>query len=250
VTVKITTALTASLRGGSGLLQKLLAALPPAVAEDLMAHATLRSVAKGDILLERGVHSDVVAYVLDGTLAMVQVLDDGRQHIVGLLVPTDIYGRLFDGPSSYRIEALSDGQILSVPRPTLEVILRDNPEAERLFLVHLLDEVDAAREWLLLISGRKAINRLAAFLDILFRRTRFGRASGPVRVHVPLSRKDLAHYLGTRPETLSRAFRELELMGALRMIDPYHFELLDEEALVMASGDDLTFQDESNRKAV
>lgn len=233
-------ALKAAVSHGNGLLEKLLDALPPDVADKLFSQATLRNVAAGETVLERGLHSEFVGYVLEGTLAMVQVLEDGKKHIVGLLVPTDIYGRLFNGPSNYRVEALSAARILMFPRAFFEGVLRDSPEAERLFLVHLLDEVDAAREWLLLISGRKAVNRLASFLTILMRRSKFKRSSSRAVVHVPISRKDLAHYLGARPETLSRAFHELQHKAILRMVDPYHFEILDEEALIEAAGDDLT----------
>jgi CRP/FNR family transcriptional regulator len=235
-------ALKAAFSHGNGLLEKLLDALPQEVTDRLLSQATLRDVAATETILERGMRSKDVGYVLDGTLAMVQVLEDGKKHIIGLLVPTDTYGRLFDGPSNYRIEALSAARILSFPRAFLEEVLRDNPKAERLFLVHLLDEVDAAREWLLLISGRKAVNRLASFLTILVRRLKFKRTGGLAVVHVPISRKDLAQYLGARPETLSRAFHELETRGILRIVDPYHFEIVDEEALIDASGDDLTLQ--------
>lgn len=232
-------ALKAAVNHSNGLLEKLLDSLDPRVKERLFSQAGLHDVAMGETLLERGAKSESVCYVLDGTLAMVQVLEDGRKHIVGLLVPTDLFGRLFDGPSNYRVEALSAARILCFPRALFEQVLRDNPEAERLFLVHLLDEVDAAREWLLLISGRKAVNRLASFLNILLRRSKFRHVGGHPVVHVPLSRKDLAHYLGARPETLSRSFHELERMGVLRIIDPHHFEVLDDQALADASGDDL-----------
>ena len=236
-------ALKAAVSHGNGLLEKLLDALPPEVTARLLSQATLREAVSGEIITERGVHAEDVGYVLAGTLAMVQVLEDDKKHIVGLLVPTDIYGRVFDGPSNYRIEALTSARILSFPRDFFEQVLRDNPEAERLFLVHLLDEVDAAREWLLLISGRRAENRLAPFLTILLRRSKYRRADGQAVVHVPLSRKDLAHYLGSRPETLSRAFHALEAKGVLRIIDPHHFEILEKEALIDASGDDLTLED-------
>lgn len=237
-------ALRAAVRHGNGLLEKLLDALPPEVTEKLLSQAALRDAAEGEILIERGTHSGIVGYVLDGTLAMVQVLEDGKKHIIGLLVPTDIFGRLYDGPSNYRIETLSAAQILSFPRAFFEQVLRDNPEAERLFLVHLMDEVDAAREWLLLISGRKVVNRLASFLTILARRSKFKPIGGLAVVHAPISRKDLAHYLGARPETLSRAFHELEAKGILRIVDPYHFEIVDDQALIHAAGDDLTLHDD------
>lgn len=237
-------ALKAAVGQSNGLLEKLLDSLPPEVTSRLMELASLREVGAGEAVVERGVHSPDIGYVMNGTLAMVQVLEDGKKHIVGLLVPTDIYGRVFDGPSSYRIEALTPVRTLSFPRGPFEQMLRENPEAERLFLVHLLDEMDAAREWLLLISGRKVVHRLASFLTILLRRSRFKRVENLAVVHVPLARKDLSRYLGARPETLSRAFHELERKGILRMVDPYHFEVVDEEALLAAAGEDLTLLNE------
>jgi CRP/FNR family transcriptional regulator, anaerobic regulatory protein len=242
VTEQTEHALRDAIGHGKGLLERLLDALPAEVSSALLSHATLRDIEAGAIVTERGMRSEEVGYVLDGTLAMVQLFEDGKKHIIGFLVPTDIYGRLFNGPSDYRIEALTAARILSFRRAAFEQVLHRHPEAERLFLVHLMDEVDAAREWLLLISGRNAINRLASFLTILMRRSQFKQIGKSAMVHVPLARKDLAHYLGARPETLSRAFHELERKGILRIIDPYRFEILDEEALVEAAGDDLTVE--------
>ena len=80
---------------------------------------------------------------------------------------------------------------------------------------------------------------LASFLTILLRRSQFTRVGKSLVVRGGLARKDLAHYLGARPETLSRAFHELEDKGLLRIVDPYHFEIVDEQALMAAAGDDL-----------
>ena len=235
-------ALKGAVGQSNGLLEKLLDALPPEATAELLSQATLRHVDAGETIVERGLRFDLIGYVLEGTLAMVQTFEDGKRHIMGFLVPTDVFGRLFDGPTNYRIEALSATRILLFPRAAFEQVLRAHPEAERLFLVHLLDEVDAARDWLLLISGRKVINRLASFLMILVRRSKFRRTGTPTVVHVPFARKDLAHYLGARPETLSRAFGELEGKGILRIVDPYHFEILDEGGLIEAAGENLIIE--------
>lgn len=236
-------ALQAAIGRGEGLLKRLLDTLPTDVTTALLSHAKVRELAAGEVVIERGARSQHIGYVLDGTLAMLQDLEDGKRHILGLLVPTDVLGRVFNGPSGYRIETLSPARILCLDRAPFEQVLRENPAAERLFLVHLLDEVDAAREWLLLISGRKVTNRLASFLTILARRSGLMCDGKPDVIHVPLARKDLAQYLGARPETLSRALHKLERKGVLRILDPYHLEILDDEALLVASGDDLIMQD-------
>lgn len=224
---------------GNGLLRKLMTSLTPAVRESLLSHAMIRDAEAGEVLVVSGQPSTEVGYVIAGTLAMTQLMDHDRKHIVGLLVPTDIFGRIFDGPSHYQIEALTAARIVTFPRARLEEILRQHPEAERLFLVHLLDEMDAAREWLLLMSGRKVVNRLASFLMIMVRRSRLGAADRPIRLRIPLARKDLAHYLGARPESLSRAFHELEHEGVLRILNPYLVDIADLDTLTEAAGDDL-----------
>jgi CRP/FNR family transcriptional regulator, anaerobic regulatory protein len=231
--------LTGIVDRSDGLLGKLLSSLSEEVRATLLSLAEVRDVVPGTVIVEDGAVVHEIGYVIDGTLAMIQNIDHSRKHIIGFLVPTDIYGRLFDGPNSYRIEALSDTRILSFPRAPFEAFLRQHPETERVFLVHLLDEMDAAREWLLLISGRKVINRAASFLTILIRRKKSVDPHHPHLVHLSLARKDLAHYLGTRPESLSRAFHELQDMGILRIIDANSFEILDPEALADISGEDL-----------
>lgn len=226
----------------SGHLGQLLASLAPEVRATLQEHARFRHIPAGTVVIENGQRSDEIGYVIDGTLGMTQVIDGGRKHIIGLLVPSDFYGHLFDGPSSYRIEALSDTKLYCFERTHFERVLRLQPDAERLFVVHILDELDAAREWLLLISGRKVIHRAASFLTILVRRAKPQFPFRPITVHLPLSRKDLAQYLGTRPESLSRSFHELEDKGILRILDPYMFEILDLDALIEISGQDLVIE--------
>lgn len=186
-----------------------------------------------------------IGYVVTGSLAMVKQLDDGRRHIVGLLLRGDMYGRLFDGPSDYRIEALTDADVLTCERSAFERVLSQNPKAERAFIVDVLDELEAAREWILVLSGPKIVQRFASLLLILARRELRGcrPAPAPLRVHVPVRRADLARYLGARPESLSRAAHELADLGLVRIIDADRFEILDRAGLVEAAGHDLLIDD-------
>jgi CRP/FNR family transcriptional regulator len=175
---------------------------------------------------------------------MTKNLHDGRKHIISLMVPTDMYGHLFDGASSYQVEALADSQIFCLDREKFEKILKDEPEVERMFLINVLDELDAAREWILLLGARKVIERVASFLLILIRRRSrlvdiAGLEHDPIAVHIPIRRIDLAHYLGTRPESLSRALHELDEMGVIKIHDPAHLEVTHLSALIDVAGHDL-----------
>ena len=61
----------------------------------------------------------------------------------------------------------------------------------------------------------------------------------PTVVMVGIQHKDLAHYLGSRPETLSRAIHDLAARRALRIIDPQKFEITNLKMLIEIAGHDL-----------
>ncbi len=234
--------------GIATVLSDLMGSLDADTKERLLGLATLQKVTTGTIVIGEFEASRALGFVLSGMLGMVKNLPDGRTHLIGFLVPRNSFGRLFNGPSSYRLEALTDATLLMLEREGLEAILRDNPEiAERLF-VHLLDELDAAREWVLLIGGTKVVERVASYLLILLRRSRPAHGSYPAVLHQPLSRRDLAHYLGTSRESISRAFRTLEDSGALRIESPDTFQITDIRRLVDIAGKDLLLEDRGMRR--
>lgn len=213
------------------------------------SRAALRSIARcitlarGACLLAHGTQPSDIGFVLEGALGMEKGLADGRMHIVGLLVPTDMYGRLFDGYSPYDIVALSDARVLSFPRAAFEAVLGPSPDLEQMFLVSVLDELDAAREWVLLMGARRVVQRVAAFLLILQRRklriTPPGTdGRGARTITIPLRRSDLARYLGTTPESISRALRDLATDGVIDLRDAQEVEILDMAALVRVGAAD------------
>ncbi|WP_102226385.1 Crp/Fnr family transcriptional regulator [Acidimangrovimonas sediminis] len=225
-------------------LTRLMHSLPAPLQAELESVWECRNVAQGEVLLAEGEDTGHVGYVVEGLLGMVKELPDGRRHIVGLLVAADMYGRAFDGLSGYRIEALADSVVRVCDREVFEDIVGRSPETEHMFLVEVLDELDAAREWVMVLGGPKIVQRLAAFLFILCRRKRRegwnpAAEGGRVNLRLEIRRQDLAHYLGARPESLSRAFHELERRGIIRINDPYDVDVLTLSGLVEAAGQDM-----------
>jgi CRP/FNR family transcriptional regulator len=231
--------------GRRAILSRLTERLPPEMRGEFDTVCERRRVAPGEVLVEDGEEPSHIGYVIGGMLGMVKRLPDGRRHIIGLLLPSDIYGRLYDGRSGYRIEALTEADLLTCDRAAFEDLLRRAPALERMLLVEILDELDAAREWVLVLGGPKVVQRAASFLLILCRRKLRDvlpealEASAPVNLKLTLRRSDLAQFLGARPESLSRAFHELEHEGILRINDPADFDVIDLAGLVVAAGNDL-----------
>jgi CRP/FNR family transcriptional regulator len=219
--------------------------------QEALARCTrIRRVAAGEVVVREGSEDGELGYVIDGALGMIRGLPDGREHIVGILVPTDMFGRLFDGPSPHRIEALSQSRLLEFDRHPFEAILRDTPELERQFLVSVLDELDAAREWVLLLNGTGVVERVASFLLILARRQmRPGHAAaGSFTLQMPMRRADLARCLGVRPESLSRAIHRLAADGIIDIPGADCLAIRDPGGLVAASGQDLVLPEPMQRR--
>ncbi len=232
-----------------GKLQRLLDALPQDLRDEMIPLWQSIRFSPGDVLIEDGEVADRIGFVTDGFLAMSKTLQDRHRHIIGLITPSDMFGRAFNGPSGYRIEALSDGAVLTCDRQRFEAILGRSHEAERLFLLSILDELDAAREWVMVLGSSKVVERLASLLIILSRhkyRAPEGTAHAPVQqnLHIHIKRVDIAHLLGTSPESLSRAFHQLEREGAIRIVTPYDIEIAKLETLIEISGNSLEMRDE------
>lgn len=229
------------LDGARPRLLQVFGSISPRQQETLAQMASVRHVAKGDIIAREGAECDEVGWLLDGALAMVEASNGGPPQIIGVLLPTDMYGRLFDGPFRYRIEALGDARLLCLPKAAFESFLRGEPEIERRFIVTILDELDSAREWAMLLNNTSVVERVGSFLLILARRTHAGGIdtdTAGVRVHVPFRRKDLAACLAIRSESLSRAIHRLASEGTIRIVDPDTFDILDMQALFDISGQD------------
>ncbi|WP_198670800.1 Crp/Fnr family transcriptional regulator [Oceanicella sp. SM1341] len=221
-----------------GRLEELLGVLPAEARDALHGMWRREMVAEGRVLAEEGAVPARVGFLVSGMLGMVKRLPDGRRHIIGLLVPGDMYGFPPEGRPGYRLEALAASQVMSCGRAGFEALLAGAPQAEQRFIANMLDELDAAREWMLLLGGQKVTQRLAGLLLILARGASRG-SGGALNLRLALRRAELAQYLGTRPETLSRAFRDLESRGLVRRNDPYDLDILDLAGLAGACGQDI-----------
>ena len=216
--------------------------LPDAVRNDLEAICRRRSYKAGQTIAEIGTHPDTTGIVRDGILRMQKSLPDGRQHVVGLLVAGDLFGQVFDGGMHFSVEAATDAEVFAFERGRFESILLQSPELDRLLLLNLMSELDRARDWMIILAHPKIRGRLAGFLLLLC--TRFQNVDHvitvkdrAIRIHIPLSRPDMAHLLGTRVESISRALHALADDGLIKIMQPDLVEVGQVAALSEEAGE-------------
>lgn len=201
------------------------AGLPASVLHDLSQCYQIRQMAAGEVLADAGDPFETVGFVTDGILRMQKTLPDGRQHLLGLVVAGDMFGRVFDGPMQFAIEAATDATLVTFRRGPFEEILSRSPELDRLILIHFLAEIDCTRDWMVVLSNPRVRGRLAGFFLMLCNRFHgrnklFSVANGRLTIRIPISRADVAQLLGARPESVSRAFHALADDGLIEIIRP------------------------------
>ena len=210
---------------------------------ELNALCRVQRYEPGQTVVRDGERTESIGFVKSGFLRMQKTLSDGRQHIVGLLVDGDMFGQVLNRPLHFDIEAATPSLICAFQRAPFEELLERSPELERLVMLNLLNELDRARDWMLILSGQKVSCRLAGFLLVMC--SRFAevdhvltKGRDGLEIKIPINRTDLAHLLGTRPESISRAFHALEDAGDLRILKPNLVRILDLEALASQAGEE------------
>ena len=199
-----------------------------------------RSYQAGQPLIWAGDPMEFVASVVTGIATLRQTLEDGRTQMVGLLMPSDFLGRPGRIIAPYDVSAKSDLTLCCFRRKPFEALLRDMPHIGQRLLEMTLDELDAARQWMLILGRKNAREKIASLLAILGKRAAALRQSLPengANFDLPLTREAMADYLGLTLETVSRQMSALKHDKIIELMDKRRIMVPDFGALVAESGD-------------
>jgi CRP/FNR family transcriptional regulator len=172
----------------------------------------------GTELIGESTETTSYANVMKGVVKLTKGLEDGRQQVVGLQFAPDFLGRLFASESSVTAEAASDVELCIVPRPALEKMIAETPALEHRLMRQTLRELDEARDWMVTLGRKSASEKVASFLLLVAMHADPQREDGePVKFELPLTRGDIADFLGLTIETVSRQLTKLKAEGVIRI---------------------------------
>ena len=200
-----------------------------------------RSYQAGQTLVWSGDRMDFVASVVSGIASLSQAMEDGRTQMVGLLLPSDFVGRPGRDFAAYDVTATTDLVMCCFRKKPFEALMKKTPHLAQRLLEMTLDELDAAREWMLLLGRKTAREKIASLLVILTRREASLHASDNVRQRsfdLPLTREAMADYLGLTLETVSRQISGLKREGLIELKGKRKITIPDLRALMAETGDD------------
>jgi CRP/FNR family transcriptional regulator, nitrogen fixation regulation protein len=151
-----------------------------------------------------GEPADFVYKVLSGTVRTYKLLSDGRRQIGAFYLSGDVFGLDVGDEHAYSAEAITESKILVVKRNTLiNLAARDSDVARELWKL-TGHELERVQDHVLLLV-KSAQERVAGFLLEMAERRHAGDT-----VQLPMSRQDIADYLGLTIETVSRTLSNLE----------------------------------------
>ena len=141
--------------------------------------------------------------VISGTVRTSKLLEDGRRQIGSFYSAGDVFGLDVGGAHAFCAEAISECSILAVDRTTILSLASRNRMVARELWLHFAIELEETREHMMLLM-KTAQERVAVFLLQMAKRS----VSGP-QIELPMSRRDIADYLGLTIETVSRTLTQL-----------------------------------------
>ncbi|TWB41853.1 Crp/Fnr family transcriptional regulator [Nitrospirillum pindoramense] len=190
----------------------------------------------GHTVFGEGEPAETLYNVTSGTVKVYKLLPDGRRQITGFLLPGDFFGLSVNDSYAYTAETVTPVSLCRFPRRRMEALLDEFPKMQRRLFSMASNELAAAQDQMLLLGRKTAKEKICSFLLLLSQRaSRRGHKTNPV--HVPMSRADIADYLGLTTETVSRTFTQLKTSRVISLLEGNKVQIQDmDDLLELAEG--------------
>jgi CRP/FNR family transcriptional regulator, nitrogen fixation regulation protein len=170
--------------------------------------------------------ADYLYKVVSGSVRTYKIFDDGRRQIGGFYFPGDMFGLEHGESHQFSAEAIDNCVVLVVKRSALVALAERDGDIARQLWSHTAAELQRVRAHMLLLI-KSAEQRVACFLIEMA-----GRMSNKEVVELPMSRQDIADYLGLTIETVSRTLTHLEAKAAIALPTSRRIVLRNRTALI------------------
>jgi CRP/FNR family transcriptional regulator, cyclic AMP receptor protein len=188
-------------------------------ASALASALTTRAVVRGHVVFQEGEKGDRLFVVLDGKIKISRAAADGRENLLAVLGPGEMFGELslFDpGPRTATATAITESTLASLDHDDLRPLLLAQPTVAAQFLRALAERLRRTNEAMADLVFSDVPGRVAkALLDLA---ERFGdESSDGVLVRHDLTQEELAQLVGASRETVNKALSEFANRGWIRL---------------------------------
>lgn len=198
--------------------------------EEIMQVVRRANFKKGEAVYHAGDASDTLFIVNRGQLKTYYLTEGGKEQVVRILNPGDFTGELTVFQASIQeafAEALMDTQICMIKQEDLQALLLKYPTIAVEILKELAGRLTQSEKQATSFVTETVETRIALFLAESYDETQGNT------IELPMSKKNVASYLGTTPETLSRRLKELEEAGIIQQEGQRKIKIIDLDALLL-----------------
>ena len=183
--------------------------------EDVFAMRVWELCHPGHVIFWEGDAVSDIFKVGEGVLRLYKILPDGRRAITGFAFAGDVLSLGFHDRCLYTAEAITKVRLRRFPHQRLQTLAAEDPRLHREVIHVVALELEAAHEQLVLLGQKSAEERVASFLLTNGLRVAKERQDR-VAYDLPMTRLDMADYLGLTIETVCRAVTKLKNAGLVR----------------------------------
>lgn len=206
--------------------------------DDCLSHALVRRYNAKEFVFVEGDPANHIYRIEAGAVSLFKVLSDGRRQILGFAYQGDFIGLGVQGEHIMNAQVIKPARIRSMPLAALHQIATHDPSLSFTLYQTIAEELAATRDLMMTTGHRSACERVAAFLMTLSRRNERNGGKADV-VDLPMTRADIADYLGLTIETISRTLTKLKTKGLIDLPQSARIVLVDRlELQRLAEGED------------
>ncbi|HPF45452.1 MAG: helix-turn-helix domain-containing protein [Alphaproteobacteria bacterium] len=189
------------------------------------------------VICAEGEMAEYLYNVQSGCVRISKMLSDGRRQIIDFLFPGDYFGLVCDNGYNYSAETITDVNLCRMPRNAILEKIKEIPAFSKKILDITIHELLETQEQRLLLGRKNAKERLCSFLLTINARSSKVGFMKKNHIFLPMSRADIADYLGLTIETVSRQFTILAKDNIISLENSPLVRIIDiEELQLIASG--------------
>ncbi|KAB8124556.1 Crp/Fnr family transcriptional regulator [Komagataeibacter medellinensis] len=190
----------------------------------LMAIGEAVTVRPGSKLFRQGDTGTHIYMVESGVVRISHDLPDGKRQVLAFRWAHDVFGMAPDGWYFNNADALDKGRIVRFHTEKLQGLLLARPHMQHRFLLKATAEISLQQHRIILMSKYDVVTKVVAFLLECCRKDQYFDSVTRI-LTLPMSRPDIADYMGVATESVSRALGVLERRKVIHRHDMHHLAI-------------------------
>lgn len=190
---------------------------------------------KGELIYQEGDQLEYLYIVHVGRVKIYHLFESGKEQLLRILEPGEFMGELAlfaDKVLDSYAEAIEKTEICAISKQDMRILMKTHPDISLKILSEFSTRLEEIEDLVGQLSYRDVENRIASYL------IKLSDTKGSDKVILPMSKKDLASYLGTTQETISRRFAAFQSNGWIEQQGHRNIDILDRDELVKIAEDE------------